>query len=112
MTTKLNMTRDINGFNTFGLVPADDKFNTTLAASVAQTFTAPTESKNYAAVFAIEPGAVVWFAYNTTATLPGASVASTPSELNPTVWQVEGGSTISAITNEVSAEVGIKFYAI
>lgn len=110
--TKLNMTRDINGFNSFGLTPADDKFNTILAATVAQTFTTPTGNGLWAAIFSVEPGASVWFAYNTTATLPGGSVAATVSELNPTVWQVAGGSTISAISNNTTAEVGVKFYAL
>lgn len=108
--TKLNMTRDINGFNTFGLVPAANKYNTTLAATVAQTFTVPAKIPNAVAIFFIEPGATVWVAHNTTATLPGGSVASTVSEGNPTVWKVSGGDTISMISNNTTAEVGIKYY--
>lgn len=108
--TKLSMTRDINGFNTFGLVPSEDKFNTTLAATVAQTFTVPAKFVNASAIFFIEPGATVWVAHNETATLPGGSVASTVSEGNPTVWTVSGRDTISMICNNTTAEVGIKFY--
>jgi hypothetical protein len=116
--TQFAMTRDVNGYNSFGLVPAANKFNTILAATVAQTFTVPlntinpTNNAKWVAIFSVEPGASVWFAHNTTATLPSGSVASTVSELNPTVWEVEAGDTISAITNNATAEIGVKFYAV
>jgi hypothetical protein len=112
MTTKFAMTRDVNGYNGFGLIPAEDKYSTTLAATVAQTFTVPDNFQNWIAVFSFEPGSSVWVAHNTTATLPGGSVASSVSELNPTVWQVKGGDTISAISNNTTAEIGVKFYAL
>lgn len=110
--TALLMTKDVGGQNSFGLVPADDKFATTLAATVAQTFTVPSEASNWVAIFSVEPGASVWFAYNVTATLPGGAVAAATGELNPAVWQVKAGDTISAITNNTTAEVGVKFYAL
>lgn len=111
-TTKLAMTRDINGFNTFGLIPSTIKYNTTLAAGVAQTFTTPSDQASYLAIFSMEPGASVWCALNTTAALPGGSVAATSSELNPTSWQVSSGDTISVISPNTTAEIGVKFYAV
>lgn len=112
MTTKLSMQRDINGFNSFILSPTIDKQNTILAAGVAQGFTAPTAADNYVAIFAFQPGATVWVATGVTATLPGASVAITVSEQNPAGLKVASGATISMITNNTTAEVGVKYYAI
>jgi hypothetical protein len=111
-TTALLMTRDQSGAVTFGLIPSTIKYNTTLAAGVAQTFTTPSDTAKYLAIFSMEPGASVWCALNTTAAVPGVSVAATSSELNPTSWQVEAGDTISVISPNTTAEIGVKFYAI
>lgn len=110
MTVKLNMIRDINGFNSFGLVPSDDDWNTTLAAGVVQTFTVPSKFDSALAIFAFEPGSTIWCAFNQTAAVPGVSVATSTSELNPTAWKVIGGNTITMVTNDTTAEVGIKYY--
>ena len=111
-TTQANFARDINGYNTFALYPSTVKYNTILSAGVAQTFTSPTDNPRYLAIFSIQPGGSIWFAYKTTATLPSGAVASTPSEQNPVAWIVASGSTISAITNDTTSEIGVKFYAI
>lgn len=110
MSTKLSMLRDINGFCTFGLTPADDKQNAILAATTAQTFTVPATITNAAAIFYFAPGSSVWVAHNDTATLPSSSVSTANSEGNPTVWKVKGGDTISMVTNDTTAEVGVKYY--
>lgn len=110
--TQFAMVSDVRGFNSFGLEPSSDKFATTLAVGVAQTFTTPTAYDRYVAIFSVEPGASVWFAHKTTATLPGSSVAAATSELNPTVWKVSAGDTISAISPNTTAQVGVKFYGI
>jgi len=110
--TQLLMQRDLSGQNTFGLPPCDNKFSTTLATTVAQTFTVPTVATRWLAVFSVEPGASVWFAHNATAELPGAAVDDKNSEQNPAAWIVKSGDTISAITNNTTAEIGVKFYAI
>lgn len=112
MTTQLLMQRDAAGKNTFGLIPTDTKFDTILSATFAQTFTVPTDANKFLAIFSVQAGTSVWFALNTTATLPGAAVAATDSEQNPASWVVESGDTISAITNNVTAEIQVKFYAI
>lgn len=109
--TKLVLTRDINGYNTFGLPFSSQKKDTTLATTVEQTVTAPvTNLKGYLAVFSFEPGAKVWVALNATATLPGAAFADTDSELNPTAREVPAGGVLHFITNDTTAEVGVSFY--
>lgn len=113
MTTPFNMVRDVNGFNGFGLTPTDDMQSTTLAASVAQSFTVPSTAFEYFAIFSIDPGLRVFVRYDgSAATLPGASVASTKSELNPVGRKLKGGSTFSCITPDTNAYVWVGFYAI
>ncbi len=111
-TTQLLMTRDNTGAVTFGRVPTTAAFSTELADGVAQEFTAPTDFPKYLAIFYFQPGKSVWCSIDGTAEVPGASVAATNSEGNPTSWQVPAGSTISVITNDTTAEVGVSFYAV
>ncbi len=108
--TILSMRKDVQGQNTFTLEPSDNIFNTTLLAGVAQTFTVPVSALYWVAVFSFDPGSTVFFAHNTTAALPGSSVTASTSELNPVSWLVKSGDTISAITNDTSDYVEIKFY--
>ena len=114
MATKLSLTRDINGYSTFGLLPplAADNQNTTLSANSAQTFTINGNYSVASVIFQIPPGAAIFVAHNTTATLPGGSVATSASVLNPVSWQVNQGDTISAITADTSDYFGITTYAI
>lgn len=109
-STYFSMTRDINGYNGFGLVPATDKQSMLLATSVAQSVTVPSNHQKWIAIFGIESGASVWVALNTTAVVPAGAASATSSELNPTAWQVSAGDTISFITADASAQVGVKFY--
>lgn len=114
MATKLSMVRDINGVNTFGVPPSTNKESTVLSAGVAQTYTVPVSGDNteWLAIFYIEPGSSVWMAHNATATLPTGSFTTTDSEGNVPAWIVSGGDTISFITNNTTAEVGVKVYAL
>lgn len=117
MSAKFYMIRDINGYNGFGLSPVDvDFYNTTLAAGVAQTFNVPSmpfgNFNKWLVVFAFEPGTSVWVAYNATAAGPGSSFASATSELNPTARAVLPSTTISFITNNTNAEIGVSLYAV
>ena len=110
--TQLNFARDINGFNTFGPSFADDNQQVALAANTEKTVTAPTESSEYLAVFAYEPGAKVWVAPDATATVPGSSFAATPCQLNPAARYIESGTVLHFITDDTTAQVGVSFYAI
>ncbi len=112
MTTLFNMTRDINGYNGFGLMPADDKQSTTLSANAAQSFVVPSNFPYWLAIFEIDPGLRVFVAHNTTATLPNSSFGSGVSDLNPTAWRVKAGDTLSFITPDASAYVVVPMYAL
>ena len=77
LSTKFILTRDINGYNGFGLPFAVDNYTAKLAG-VAVSLTVPDNYAYWVAVLAYEPGATVWVANNTTATIPaGATFAAT-----------------------------------
>lgn len=82
--------------------------STTLAATVAQTFTTPGNFNR--AFFSYSVGTNVFVAIDATATIPGPAVAATNSELNPAARQIKvtGGQTISVIS-DTAAYVSIRY---
>lgn len=123
MTTKLNMTRDINGYNAFGLVPSDTNKSVTLTASTDTTFTMPGASgmggngfyqkATWLVIFNITPGDEVWVAINATAGVPaGASFAATASMLNPAALQLNNGDVIHCFSTNTGANVSIRLYSL
>jgi len=112
MTTKFALSRDINGYNGFGLKFSDDKFGVQLAAGVAQSITVPTQAAKYIAIFAYQPGGNVYVALNDTAAVYTGTAASVNSEFNPVAREVSSGDTLSLITDDAQARVGVTFYAL
>jgi len=110
--SKFNLTRDINGYNGFGLMFSEDKFSVSLAATVEQHFTIPGNYDKWIAIFSFTPGSEVWVANNFTATLPSGALSSTYSELNPTARQVKAGDVISFIASGDNISVGVTLYAL
>ncbi len=121
--TPFNMTRDINGYNGFGLPFSVSKFSATLATTTDTTLVVPTSAamgaptaslnNKFIAIFSYEPGARVWVANNTTAAVPaGATFAAVSSELNPSARMVQAGDTLHFITPDTTADVGVVFYAL
>jgi hypothetical protein len=121
MTTLFNMTRDINGYNGFGLKPTDTAYSATLIASTDTALTVPIEfalgncsSTAVARLLAIivsDPGDAVWVALNATATVPaGAAFAPTLSALNPAAYEVKGGDVLHFITAGTGVDISIRFY--
>lgn len=123
MPTKFSMTRDINGYNGFGLIPTDTAYSVTLAASTDTHFAVPsntaiggcniasTNNPVLIAIFYFTPGAEVWVAKNATAIVPaGSSWGATTSEGNPSAWQVEGGDVIHMITAATGVSAGVRLY--
>lgn len=113
MSTRFILTRDINGYNGFGLPPATDRYTARLTVGAADDITVPSNFENWIAILGIEPGANVWTAVNTTAAVPaGATFAASASVLNPVGIYVSAGDTISCITPDATANVSISLYAI
>lgn len=123
MATKFGMTRDINGYNGFGLKPTDTAYSATLATTTDTTLTVPStntlggasinasDEPTLLAIFAYDPGTSVWVAKGTTASTPaGASFAAAASELNPAAWEVQGGDILHFYTSGTGVNVGVRFY--
>ena len=110
MSTKFNMTRDINGYNGFGIQPTFDMQSGILVAGAAQSITVPADYPNWIAIFSYSPGSSIWVSFTTTAVVPSGAFSSTQSCLNPAGRAVKGGTTISFITTDAfSPQVGIEF---
>ena len=125
MTTKLNLTRDINGFNAFGLNFTDTAYSCTLTASSNTTLTVPkvssiggasyegTAQPQWLAVFAYDPGTSVWVSDSATvaASNPaGNTFAATISELNPAARKVQGGDVLNFFTTGTGVNVWVGFW--
>lgn len=99
MSTKFLMTRDIGGYNGFGIKPTYDIQGCSLAANTAQTFTVPDNYSNWIAIFSYTPGATFFVDFSgATATVPTGTVGAVTTVLNPSGRALDGGSTFSVIT--------------
>tara|TARA_R110000868_G_scaffold168123_3_gene402695 strand:+ start:132 stop:473 length:342 start_codon:yes stop_codon:yes gene_type:complete len=97
------MTRDINGYNGFGIpFGPEDKYSALLAVGVAQSITVPDNYPHWIAIFAYTPGASIWVDGTTTAVAPTGAVSATTAELNPAARKVVAGQTISFITADTT----------
>lgn len=103
MSTKLCMTRDINGYNAFGLSPTYDIYAASLTAAAEQHFVVPGIFQYWLAIFTYSPGANVWVNFSGTAVVPGGTIGLVASVLNPSGRQVKAGSTISFITSDATS---------
>jgi len=102
MSTKFSMTRDINGYNGFGILPTYDIKNAVLAVGVAQNFTVPSNYPSWIAIFSYTPGATIWVSVNGTALAPTGAFGSGVSALNPAGRQVKAGDVLSFITADAT----------
>lgn len=111
--TQFSMTRDINGYNGFGLPFSIDKYSANLAQNSDTTQVVPSFSPHYVAIFSYQSGSTVWVCNGATAAKPvGSSFAAVSSELNPVARYVKAGDTLHFLTGDTSAQVGIVFYAL
>lgn len=111
MSTKFNMTRDINGYNGFGVPFALDGQSAILAANVEQHITVPSNYQNWIAIFSFTPGSNVWVDGITTAIVPSGAFSATTAELNPAARFVTAGQTLSFKTSDVTnPQVSVIFY--
>lgn len=111
ISTKFNMTRDVAGYNGFGLMFADDNYSLKLAQNVEQTITVPDNYPYWLAIFTIPVGNSVWVAVNATAVFPTGAASATTSQQNPTARLVKAGDVLHIITNDTNTPLmGVEFY--
>lgn len=113
-TTKFNLTKDLAGYNTFGVRTSNVIRGVLLATGVAQTTVAPSDSTDYAVLISITPGANVFFDFTgATAVAYAGTLGPVTAELNPQVREVKAGQSISLITPDAAgAYVELSFYII
>jgi hypothetical protein len=115
MSTKFNMTKDISGYNGFGLISTTDGYSGLLGQNVADSVTTPSNDiyHNYLAVFSYSPGSNVFVDFTTTASVPAGAIAADSSRLLPAARQVKSGDVISFITPDIAgAYITIEFYVV
>jgi len=105
MSTKFLMTRDIGGFNGFGIMPTYDVQTGLLAVATEQSITVPSTYSNWIAIFSYTPGSTVWVSFTGTALAPTGAFSSSSSVLNPAARAVSAGDTISFITADATNPV-------
>lgn len=113
MSTKFSMSRDINGYNGFGILPSTDIYGCSLTANVAQSITVPSNYQNWIAIFTYTPGSNIFVSFSDTAAVPNGTMGARTSVLNPSARQVKAGDVISIITpNATSPYVMVEFQVI
>jgi hypothetical protein len=112
-STELVFGRDLQGYNAYAPKDSTNKYSATLTNGNVTSITVPSNYEVWIAAFSIEPGSNVWVDFTTTAAAPaGNTLAATTVTLNPGQRTVLAGSTISAITLNTSANLGIELWAI
>lgn len=110
MSTKYDLTRDVNGAWWDSIPFAQDGFVGQLSQNTEQHITVPSNYPSWEAVFTYSVGSNVWVNGITTATVPSGSFAAGTSECNPDRRHVKAGQTISFITpDSAGALVSVKF---
>jgi hypothetical protein len=114
MTNLLSFGRDVQGYNAYAPQDAPFKESATLAAGGASSFTIPSSYPVWIVAFSPQPGANVWVDFTgATAAIPvGATFATTTSSLNPGQRTVLAGASISCITDNTTADIGIEAWPV
>jgi hypothetical protein len=110
----LSFGRDVQGYNAYAPQDSTVKYSATITNGAATSITIPNSYTTWIAAFSSQPGTNVWVDFSgATAAIPvGATLAASTSSLNPGQRTVFGGRTISIITDNTSADIGIELWPV
>lgn len=116
----LNFGRDVQGQNAYAPQFAWDTYSTTLTNGNVTNITVPTNYAQWIVNFTFQQGTDVWVAWTPAGMAPNQAQAPvsnddfifTFSNLNPASRTVFAGDTLSFITVNATADVGICFYVV
>jgi hypothetical protein len=113
-STLLNFGRDVQGYNAYAPADSTNKWSATLSAGVASSIPVPSNYPTWIIAFSPQPGTNIWvdFTGATAASPVGSTFAPTTSSLNPGQRTVNKGTSISVITDNTTADVGIELWAV
>lgn len=126
MTTQYLLTKDIAGYNGFGLEPTDTIFSATLVTDTNTTLTVPetfnlgssssTKNVRMIAIIKTNPSATVWFSLNNTAAIPSGGTFATSNSILingffPVGYVVKAGDVMNFFTSGTDTnDISVEFY--
>lgn len=109
----LEFGRDVGGYNTYAPQPSTTKWLATIAANTATSITVPTTFRTWIVSFRYFPNDVWVDVSGAVAVVPASSsLSATTCELIPSSLTLSGGTTISVITAQTSADVSIVMWPV
>lgn len=112
-TATLSFGRDNQGYNAFAPQPSTVKYSATITVGSATSIIVPTTYKKWIVSFRYYPNDVWVDVTGATAAVPaGATLLATTSEMNPASLTLQGGDTISIITDLATADVSIVMWPV
>lgn len=111
-TTKLQIIPDISGKPTYTLPQSNVIYTGLLAANVAQSVTAPTDSPRYMVRIGVSNGSDIMVSVSGTAAVPIDTLELAITEINIAQTYVSSGGTVSVITPNDNVIVSLGFYAV
>lgn len=123
MSLPLCFARDATGENTFADVISDATYGAQLSAGTAQSLVVPqipnkTFGTRYLAIFSINPGGTVFMSTDRSSGVTNTAIpftgtmGSVKSIMNPTPRVVYPGDTLSFITQDTNAYIGVELYVV
>jgi hypothetical protein len=109
----LEFGRDVQGYNTYAPQPSTVKWAATLVAGTASAILVPTTYKVWIVSFRFYPNDVWVDVSGAAAIVPiGDTLVPTTSELNPASLTLNGGTNISVITAQTTADISIVMWPV
>lgn len=109
MSVALKFGKDAKGFNTFGANPSVNLWSAVLTDGDVTSITVPETEPFWTVNFRYQGGTVVWVSTTGGAAEEpiGNTLTATNSEMNPATLNLPAGATISMVTGNTTAAVGV-----